>query len=43
MYFSCSSSSLKGLEKYQDAVNAGMEGQDCALIYDQCPFSYFGY
>ena len=38
-----SSSSLKGLERYQDAVDAGIEGQDCALLYDQCPYSYFGY
>jgi len=36
-------SSLKGLERYQDAVDAGIEGQDCALLYDQCPYSYFGY
>jgi len=35
--------SLRGLERYQDAIDAGMNGQDCALIYDQCPFSYFGY
>jgi len=35
--------SLSGLERYQDAIDAGMNGQDCALIYDQCPFSYFGY
>ena len=37
------SKSLSGLERYQDAIDAGMNGQDCALIYDQCPFSYFGY
>jgi len=35
--------SLRGLERYQDAIDAGMNGHDCALIYDQCPFSYFGY
>jgi len=36
-------SSLRGLERYQTAIEAGMNGADCALIYDQCPVSYFGY
>merc|ERR1712060_11188 len=35
-------SSLRGLEKYQHAVVAGQNGEDCSLLYDQCPFSYFG-
>merc|ERR1711990_490093 len=35
-------SSLRGLEKYQDAVSAGQRGEDCRLLYDQCPGSYFG-
>jgi len=35
-------SSLRGLEKYQDAVSAGQNGEDCSLLYDQCPFTYFG-
>ena len=37
------SSSLRGLESYQEAIDAGMNGYDCALLYDQCPSSYFGY
>jgi len=36
-------SSLRGLERYQTAIEAGMNGADCALIYDQCHVSYFGY
>jgi len=35
-------SSLRGLEKYQHAVVAGKNGEDCSLLYDQCPFTYFG-
>merc|ERR1711981_251917 len=35
-------SSFKGLEKYQHAIIAGQNGEDCNLLYDQCPFSYFG-
>merc|ERR1711953_477833 len=35
-------SSLRGLEKYQHAVIAGQNGEDCSLLYDQCPFTYFG-
>jgi len=35
-------SSLRGLEKYQHAVVAGQNGEDCSLLYDQCPFTYFG-
>merc|ERR1712045_704905 len=35
-------SSLRGLEKYQDAVSAGQNGEDCSLLYDQCPITYFG-
>ena len=37
------SSNLKGLEKYSEAVEAGLARQDCALVYDQCQTSYFGY
>jgi len=36
-------SNLRGLEKYSDAVEAGLAGHDCALLYDQCENSYFGY
>jgi len=36
-------SNLKGLEKYSEAVEAGLARQDCALVYDQCQTSYFGY
>merc|ERR1712241_817858 len=36
-------SNLRGLDRYQDAIDAGMNGQDCAFLYDQCQFSYFGY
>jgi len=35
-------SSFRGLAKYQHAVNAGQNGEDCELLYDQCPGSYFG-
>jgi len=35
-------SSFRGLEKYQHAIIAGQNGEDCSLLYDQCPFSYFG-
>merc|ERR1712150_412336 len=35
-------SSFRGLEKYQHAVTAGQRGEDCRLLYDQCPGSYFG-
>jgi len=35
-------SSFRGLEKYQHAVTAGQKGEDCRLLYDQCPGSYFG-
>jgi len=34
-------SNLRGLDKYKDAVEAGMAGQDCALLYSNCP-SYSG-
>jgi len=33
-------SNLSGLSKYQEAVNAGLGGQDCSLLYSQCPLSY---
>jgi len=36
-------SNLRGLEKYSEAVEAGLSGQDCSLLYDQCGTSYFGY
>lgn len=36
-------SSLRGLERYQTAIEAGMNGADCALIYDQCTVSYVGF
>lgn len=36
-------SSLRGLERYQTAIEAGMNGADCALLYDQCPVSYVGF
>jgi len=36
-------SNLRGLEKYSEAVEAGLARQDCALLYDQCETSYFGY
>merc|ERR1711936_165208 len=35
-------SSFKGLEKYQHAVIAGQNGEDCSLLYSQCPVNYFG-
>jgi len=35
-------SSFRGLERYQHAVIAGQNGEDCNLLYDQCPHSYFG-
>jgi len=34
--------SLRGLQKYQRAVAAGQNGEDCSLLYDQCPYTYFG-
>ena len=34
------SSNLSGLSKYQSAVDAGLAGQDCSLLYSQCPLSY---
>ena len=34
------SSNLSGLSKYQAAVDAGLSGQDCSLLYSQCPLSY---
>jgi len=33
-------SNLSGLSKYQSAVDAGLGGQDCSLLYSQCPLSY---
>jgi len=36
-------SNLRGLEKYSEAVQAGLERQDCALLYDQCQTSHFGF
>jgi len=36
-------SNLRGLEKYSEAVEAGLARQDCALIYDQCSTSYLGF
>jgi len=33
-------SNLSGLSKYQSAVEAGLGGQDCSLLYSQCPLSY---
>merc|ERR1712037_352754 len=36
-------SNLRGLERYQTAIQAGINGEDCALIYDQCRVSYVGY
>merc|ERR1712210_227837 len=33
-------SNLSGLSKYQQAVDAGLAGQDCSLLYSQCPLSY---
>jgi len=34
-------SRLPGLERYSSAVNAARNGEDCALIYDQCNKSWF--
>jgi len=37
-------SSLRGLERYQTAIEAGMAEADCALLYPQCREpSYVGY
>jgi len=36
-------SNLRGLEKYSEAVEAGLARQDCALLYDQCSTSYLGF
>merc|ERR1712025_709658 len=36
-------SKLSGLSKYQDAIEAGMNGYDCTLLYSQCSRTYFGY
>jgi len=36
-------SNLSGLSKYQDAIEAGMNGYDCTLLYSQCSRTYFGY
>merc|ERR1712172_412724 len=36
-------SNLRGLDRYQTAIQAGINGEDCALIYDQCRVSYVGY
>jgi len=36
-------SNLRGLEKYSEAVQAGLDRQDCALLYDQCQTSHFGF
>lgn len=33
-------SNLRGLERYSDAVEAGLGGEDCALAYDECPHSF---
>jgi len=33
-------SNLSGLSKYQQAVDAGLEGEDCSLLYSHCPLSY---
>lgn len=33
-------SNLSGLSKYQQAVDAGLGGQDCSLLYSHCPLSY---
>ena len=34
------SSNLSGLSRYQTAVDAGLAGRDCSLLYSQCPLSY---
>lgn len=33
-------SNLSGLSRYQTAVDAGLAGRDCSLLYSQCPLSY---
>jgi len=33
-------SNLSGLSRYQTAVEAGLGGKDCSLLYSQCPLSY---
>lgn len=33
-------SRLRGLERYSEAVEAGLGGEDCALVYDECPHSF---
>ena len=30
------SSSIEGLDKYAEAIAAGLNGEDCDLKYDQC-------
>jgi hypothetical protein len=30
---------VKGLSKYDDAVQRGANGDDCALYYDECPYA----
>ena len=30
---------VKGLSKYDDAVQRGANGDDCALYYDDCPYA----
>jgi hypothetical protein len=30
---------VKGLSKYDDAVQRGANGEDCALYYDDCPYA----
>ena len=36
-------SNLNGLDRYQAAIQAGMNSEDCALIYDRCHVSFVGY
>jgi len=34
-------SNLRGLDKYSEAVDAGLNGADCALLYSECPPSTY--
>ena len=30
---------VNGLERYEDAIQRGSNGDDCALYYEECPYS----
>ena len=38
-FISTFSSYVKGLDKYENAVERGLDGQSCEELYAECPYS----